>query len=144
MTKSKRIITEIIIHCTATEYYRPVTYADLLNWHVRERRFHDVGYHYVIHQNGEIMPCRPIQFAGAHCKGHNKNSIGICYVGGLKDGFPTDTRSICQKETLHKLIKDLCNSFPITKITGHNEYSNKSCPCFDAKKEYSHLIRSLL
>ena len=144
MTKSKRIITEIIIHCTATEYCMPVTQKDLFKWHVVERGFKDIGYHFVIDQSGCIIICRPLGVPGAHCKDHNRHSIGICYVGGLKDGFPTDTRSICQKETMHKLIKDLCNSFPITKITGHNEYSNKSCPCFDAKKEYSHLIKSLL
>lgn len=142
--KIKRKINEIIIHCTATEYYLPVTKTDLYRWHVVERHFSDIGYHYLIHQDGSLTTCRPLYLAGAHCKGHNQHSIGICYVGGLFSGTPYDTRSIRAKETLNKLIKDLCNSFPITKITGHNEYSNKSCPCFDAKKEYSHLIKSLL
>lgn len=139
-----RKINEIIIHCTATEYFLPVTKTDLFQWHVVERCFNDIGYHYVIDQNGIIIKCRPLNISGAHCKGHNKNSIGICYVGGLKDGISCDTRTIPQKETLNKLIEDLCNSFPITKISGHNMYSNKACPCFDAQTEYSHLIKKLL
>lgn len=139
-----RQINEIIIHCTATEWFYPVTKQHLYNWHVVERGFSDIGYHYLIDRAGVIDTLRPLSKVGAHCKGHNMHSIGICYVGGLKDGMSSDTRSDFQKEALHKLIQDLCNSFPITKITGHNEYSNKSCPCFDAKKEYSHLIKSSL
>lgn len=144
MEKIKRKINEIIIHCTATEYFMPVKKTDVFKWHVVERGFKDIGYHFLIDQSGCIIKCRSLDVAGAHCKGHNKHSIGICYVGGLFDGMPYDTRTICQKETLHQLLKELCNSFPIIKITGHNDYSNKACPCFDASKEYSHLINKLL
>lgn len=142
--KTKRKINEIIIHCTDTEFCDPVTLDDLRRWHVDERGFSGIGYHYFIDHRGVLHRCRPLELAGAHCKGYNRHSIGICYAGGRLDGNYRDTRSIIQKETLYKLIEDLCNSFPITKITGHNEYSNKVCPCFDAKKEYSHLIKSIL
>lgn len=139
-----RNINEIIVHCTATEFGVPVSDNDLYQWHVVERGFSDVGYHYVIHANGHISSYRSLLIPGAHCKGHNKHSIGIAYVGGLINGIPHDTRTIPQKESLNNLIESLCNRFPITKISGHNEYSNKSCPCFDAKTEYKHLIKSLL
>ena len=142
--KVKRKINEIIIHCTATEYYLPVKKTHLFKWHVVERGFKDIGYHYVIDQCGNIIRCRPVAEVGAHCKGHNSKSIGICYVGGLKNDMPADTRTLEQKESLHQLIQGLCITFPIIKITGHDEYSNKSCPCFDAKKEYSHLIKTIL
>lgn len=142
--KVKRKINEIIIHCTDTEYGTPVTTDDLRRWHVVERGFNDIGYHFFIDISGVLHSCRPISIVGAHCKNHNKNSIGVCYAGGRFRGKYEDTRTFRQKETLHKLIKDLCNSFPITKISGHNVYSNKSCPCFDALKEYSHLINKLL
>lgn len=140
----KRKINELIIHCTATDAFVPVTVNDLLKWHVTERGFSGIGYHYFIDIKGNIIRCRPIELVGAHCKGHNAHSIGICYAGGLLNGIPHDTRTIVQKESLHQLIQGLCITFPITKITGHNVYSNKSCPCFDASKEYSHLIKTLL
>ena len=73
---------------------------------------------------------------GAHCKGHNAISIGICYIGGLsKDGKPKDTRTLEQKAALLDLIGQLKEEFPHATIHGHNEFSAKACPCFDVKKE---------
>lgn len=73
---------------------------------------------------------------GAHCKGHNAISIGICYIGGLsKDGKPKDTRTLEQKAALLDLITQLKEEFPHATIHGHNEFSAKACPCFDVKKE---------
>ncbi|WP_337632460.1 N-acetylmuramoyl-L-alanine amidase, partial [Prevotella sp.] len=67
-------------------------------WH-RERGFDSIGYHYIIYLDGSIHFGRPVEQAGAHCKGHNANSIGVCYVGGLsKDGKTSkDTRTPLQK-----------------------------------------------
>lgn len=144
MGKIKRKINEIIVHCTDTEAFVPVSKKDLYQWHVVERNYKDIGYHYFIDIKGNIIVCRSIDKVGAHCKGHNKHSIGICYAGGRLNGNYYDTRTILQKDSLHQLIQGLCNTFPITKISGHRDYSRKSCPCFDASKEYSHLIKSIL
>lgn len=79
---------------------------------------------------------------GAHCEGHNANSIGICYIGGLdeKTGKPKDTRTKEQKEAILNLLRNLTGKLPIGKITGHNQYANKACPCFDAQMEYDGMI----
>lgn len=138
----KRKINELIIHCTATEYVIPVTVDDVRRWHI-ERGFDDIGYHYLIDRQGNIHVGRELSLPGAHCKGHNQHSVGICYVGGLKDGLPADTRSFPQKESLNNLIAKLCETYPITKISGHNQYSNKSCPCFPVD-EYKRHIKQLL
>lgn len=139
-----RKINEIIVHCTDTDYMHDVSVADLRQWHVVERGFTDIGYHYFIDLLGRVHVCRPLYMVGAHCKGHNSNSIGICYAGGRVNGYFEDTRTIVQKESLNNLIRSLCNDYPITSIVGHNKYSRKSCPCFDAEKEYKHLIKNLL
>lgn len=142
--KTKRKINEIIVHCSATHPYQNVTVDDIRHWH-KQRGFSDIGYHYVIYRNGFVAPGRCLRLSGAHCCGHNAHSIGICYVGGVDlDGYPEDNRSTFQKESLLQLIQDLCVTYPITKISGHNEYARKSCPCFDAKQEYSHFIQKLL
>lgn len=131
-----REIKEIIIHCTATPEGREVTVKEIDSWH-KQRGWQGVGYHYVIYLDGSIHPGRDINKVGAHCSGHNKNSIGICYVGGLdKNMKPKDTRTPEQKEALIYLLRKLKNRHPNVGIFGHRDFANKACPCFDAKAEY--------
>ena len=133
---TKRKINEIIIHCSATREGQPVTVADIKKWHL-QRGFADIGYHFVIYADGSLHNGRPINKAGAHCTGHNANSIGICYVGGLdKSGKAKDTRTEAQKAALSSLLKRLKSLYPLATIHGHREFANKDCPCFDAAKEY--------
>ena len=128
-----RTITEIIIHCTATEAEQFVTIEQLDQWH-KARGWKGCGYHCVIHQNGLISTGRPIAEIGAHCKGHNAHSIGIAYVGGLLNGKPADTRTFEQIESMVSLIEALTQLFPtIIAVRGHNEYANKACPCFNVQ-----------
>ena len=70
-----------------------------------------------------------------HCPGHNAQSIGIAYVGGLDaDGHPAATRTEAQCLALLQLVRDLMEEHPITSIHGHNEYANRACPCFDVQQ----------
>ena len=90
-----RRINKIIIHCSATPEGREVNAETIDRWH-RERGFSMIGYHYVIGLNGQIEEGRPEKMVGAHCKGHNGESIGICYIGGMdKDNKePKDTKHL--------------------------------------------------
>lgn len=136
---SKRLITELIIHCTATPSGRDVTVEEIRSWHLA-RGFSDIGYHYVIYLDGSIHEGRDVNIAGAHCAGHNTHSIGICYVGGLtKDGAAADTRTPAQEEAMLSLLRLLKDKYPYASIHGHRDYANKACPCFDATKEYCNL-----
>lgn len=156
--KSKRTITEIIIHCTATPEGNDVTVEQLRKEHVKNRGFSDIGYHYVVYRNGHVMDGRDVDKVGAHCTNHNAHSIGIAYVGGVenKPGVPyerqkgKDTRTLAQKAGLLSLLVDLRKLYPKAKILGHRDTSPdkngngtvepcewiKECPCFDAMKEY--------
>ena len=100
-----REITEIIIHCSATVEGKHFTVEDIDRWH-KARGWQGIGYHYVIYLDGSIHRGRDLNKIGAHCTGHNKNSIGICYIGGVdKNNKPKDTRTEAQKESLEQLIK---------------------------------------
>lgn len=79
----------------------------------------------------------PIAEAGAHCKGHNAHSIGICYIGGLdKDGLtPKDTRTPEQKASLSALVNQLQATYPEATLHGHNEFAPKACPSFWVRDE---------
>lgn len=135
-----RKINEIIVHCTATPEGRPFSVAQIDQCH-RQRGFRCIGYHFVIYLDGSVHTGRPLAEVGAHCLGHNTNSVGVCYVGGLaKDGkTPKDTRTPQQKTTLRRLLIELHRQFPKAAIHGHRDFAAKACPCFDATKEYSNL-----
>lgn len=137
---SRRYITEIIVHCTATPEGRDVTNSQIRQWH-RARGFSDIGYHYVVYLNGSVHLGRDVDLIGAHCTGHNTHSIGVCYVGGVAaDGkTPKDTRTPSQRDALIKLLRELKMLYPQATIHGHREFAAKACPCFDAFNEYKDL-----
>lgn len=134
-----RKINEIILHCTATKEGEEHSNKEIDTWH-KARGFKCIGYHYVIGINGDVRPGRPVGEIGAHCKGHNSYSIGICYVGGLdKNGKPKDTRTKEQKLAMYKLIYDLLCTYPKATVSCHYQWANKACPCFkieDLQREY--------
>lgn len=132
-----RNINLIIVHCSATPEGRDVSVADIDRWH-RERGFDGIGYHYVVYIDGSVHEGRPLNKVGAHCKGHNAHSIGICYVGGVDFyGKPKDTRTLAQKDALVNLLMWLKRRFPKAVIRGHRDFAAKACPSFDATKEYA-------
>ena len=137
-----RKIDLIVIHCSATRADRTLTAFDLETLH-RRRGFNGTGYHYYIRKDGTTLLTRPIERIGAHVKGFNASSIGICYEGGLnEDGKPTDTRTAAQRFALIDLLTILRHQYPEAQIAGHYQLSasiHKACPCFDPKKEYSGL-----
>jgi len=134
-----RQINEIIVHCTATFPKQEVTVENITRWH-KQRGFQTIGYHYVVYLDGSIHEGRPIEEIGAHCKGHNAHSIGVCYVGGLDDDArPSDTRNPAQKAALVEILTQLLQQYPGAVIHGHRDFANKACPCFDATTEYASL-----
>lgn len=133
-----RPIDSIIIHCSATPEGKHFTAADIRRWH-KAQGWSDIGYHYVILLDGTVQEGRPISQPGAHCKGMNARSIGICYIGGLSaDGkTPKDTRTTAQKAAMHALVERLAAQYGLTadQIHGHNEYAAKACPSFNVRRE---------
>lgn len=135
-----RSITLIIIHCSAVRPDQTSSARLIDEWH-RARGFtNGIGYHYVIRRDGTIETGRPEYMIGAHCKNHNRHSIGICYEGGLNnEGNPEDTRTDAQRATLRALLEELHKSYPRALILGHDTFAPKACPCFDAAHEYADL-----
>ena len=73
-----RKIKQIIVHCSATKEGQDFKAKDIKRWHF-ERGFSDIGYHYVVDLDGTIEEGRSLELIGAHTKGQNRDSIGICY-----------------------------------------------------------------
>ena len=129
-----RDITEIFIHCSYTPASMDIGFQEIDQWH-KERGWSGCGYHKIIRRDGTSEPGRPIEKPGAHAKGHNANSIGICLVGGKSD----KNRAECnftrhQWRELDVTISSYLIEYPGAKVRGHNEVSSKTCPTFDVQK----------
>jgi len=137
-----RDINRIIIHCSATPEGRDIDAATIKDWHVNGNGWSDIGYHYVIKLNGEIESGRPLDVTGAHVKGHNKDSIGICYIGGAdEDMNPKDTMLDCQEEAMRELIFSLRMVWDKElTLHGHNEYASKACPSFKVSQKFEDIL----
>lgn len=121
-----RKINKIITHCSDSPYIAHDDIRVIRKWHVEERGWSDVGYHFFVRMNGDIQLGRPINIQGAHAKGHNYDSIGICLAG--RDEFSAD-----QLESLESLLINLlyCFNLKVENIYGHYEIdSGKTCPNF--------------
>ena len=132
-----RTITLIIVHCSANKAGSALRLADIDRYH-RSLGWKGCGYHYVIPTDGTIEKGRDEAEVGAHCKNHNRHSIGVCYIGGLSaDGKPEDTRTDAQRVALRKLLEALHREYPHALIVGHRDLNpRKACPCFDVVAEY--------
>lgn len=146
-----RVVDLIVIHCSATPNGRPVTVAQVDEWH-RARGFKrgehwrrrqnpeltSIGYHFVVYVNGAIATGRHLDEVGAHVMGNNKSSIGVCMVG-----INRFTRA--QLTSLAANIGGLTRMFPNARVCGHRDLSPdqdndglvepwewlKTCPGFD-------------
>ena len=140
-----RKIDLFVIHCSATREDRCFTEYDLDTCH-RRRGFNGPGYHFYIRKDGRIVSTRPIERVGAHARGFNARSIGICYEGGLdREGHPKDTRTPEQKHSMRVLVRTLLTDYPGCEVCGHRDLSTdlngngeiepeewiKACPCFE-------------
>ena len=144
-------IKYLVVHCSATPEGVEYSREQIKQMHLK-RNFKDIGYHYLIHLDGTISKGRFDNVPGAHVKGFNDKSLGICYIGGVaSDGkTPKDTRTIAQKDALIDLLMRLKRKYPLAKIVGHRDLSPdlnhngviepnewlKACPSFDAINEY--------
>lgn len=138
-----RKINKIILHCSATKPDQDFGVVDVRRWH-KGQGWNDVGYHFIVKLDGTIEKGRPLHIPGAHVKGHNADSIGVCYIGGVdENGMPADTRTEAQKESLDQLLTYLAYRFD-APISGHNDYTNaKACPSFKAKEQYEYINHRL-
>lgn len=130
-----RKINKIILHCSATKEGQYFDVKDIDRWH-KNNGWAGVGYHYVVLLDGTIQVGRFESKIGAHTKGLNTNSIGVCYIGGLDaESQPKDTRTPEQKKSIINLVKELETRYPEATVHGHNEFAAKACPSFNVQSE---------
>ena len=129
-----------MVHCSATRSDRNFSVENLISTGVA--KYGQASYHWFVQRNGNIVPILPESVRGAHARGYNRCSIGICYEGGINTrGKNDDTRTPQQKASLYELLKQLHRDYPKARIVGHRELPHvaKDCPCFTASSEYADL-----
>jgi N-acetylmuramoyl-L-alanine amidase len=121
-----RPLTRIIIHHSAS----PLTTrtADIRRWHL-DKGWSDIGYHRVIERDGSIHNGRDLDLVGAHTRGFNQDSIGICAVGNNTDSAESWTDA--QIDALRKLVAALQLVFGELEIRGHRDLAATLCPGCD-------------
>lgn len=114
-----REIKKIIVHCSASDLKEHDSVEVIKQWHVKDNGWNDIGYHYVITKNGDVHQGRPLKEVGAHCSGHNLDSVGVCLTG--ENEFSPD-----QFFSLAWLINHLLESNPsINQVKPHSFYNDK-------------------
>ena len=109
-----------------------IGHKEINQWHL-DKGWAGCGYHYIIRRDGELEPGRPHDTQGAHVKGHNFESVGICLVGGVDDNNrPEDNFTEPQMTTLARTIDYLDTLYPRCVVRGHRYFDgHKACPSFD-------------
>ena len=142
-----RKIDTIILHCTATPVEMEVNADVVREWHTSPpRSWSDIGYHFVIDNEGRIEVGRPLDKVGAHAKGHNTGAVGIAYAGGVdSDGEPCNTMNRRQRAAIVALVRSLRMVLGRSlSLIGHNDVTDKkACPSFRVGDEFADLVQWL-
>ena len=135
-----RQINRIFIHVSDSPDKMDIGIAEIRRWHTdpppKGRGWIDCGYHFVVRRSGEVEQGRPVEQVGAHVEGHNKDSIGVVWVG-------RDRPTVVQYEALIEFVADLLNQYQLaaTNVFGHHEANpGKTCPNIPMEKFRSDLI----
>ena len=117
----------LVVHCSDTDNGEDLKAIDIHNMHLKFG-WDGIGYHKVICRSGKIENGRPEYWIGAHVKGKNDISLGVCLIGRTKF-------TIKQYISLEKILRKWKSLYPKATIVGHCDTgdTNKTCPNFDVK-----------
>ena len=137
--KKRQETNYLVVHQSATNRKQKCDVFDIHRWHI-ERGWSGIGYHFVIEKDGVLRSGRPLDTVGAHCKGFNSESVGICMVGGLnQQGETVDNFSDAQYKTLQTLLIILKEIYKDAKIVRHKDLADTLCNEVNIDKIKEHI-----
>jgi len=146
-----RRIDKIVVHCSATSPGWDIGTEEIARLHGSDPSLDvpwdgrtesgfgwgGIGYHWVIRRDGYLDPGRNPAYVGAHAKGHNRNSLGICLVGGVKEPGGTAEANFTRAQygALEELLGELLWTHKKAEVLGHRDLPNvaKDCPSFNVR-----------
>ena len=141
--------THIVVHHAAGNFATTLSegkrqVANIQRFHQKNRGWIDIGYHFLIDAGGNIYQGRtfkeskplaqkPTLALGAHVRNQNSGKIGVCLLGCYHPPavIPcNDVLTSSATDALVTLISFLCDAYgiPPSKIKGHRDFLNTSCP----------------
>ena len=131
----------LVVHSSATPPSMDIGAAEIAIWH-REKGWTTIGYHVVIRRDGTIEYGRNFGTRGAHVRGYNNKSLGVCLIGGVdshmeaEDNFRDE-----QFNSLERVLTALQGLFPESEVIGHRDLPSvrTKCPSFDVKSWWAFL-----
>ena len=117
----------LVVHCSDTDNNLNLNALDIHKMHLKFG-WDGIGYHKIICRSGKIENGRPEYWVGAHVKGKNKISLGVCLIG--RNNF-----NDLQFSALENVLRLWKLYYPKAKIVGHRDTGNtkKTCPNFDVQ-----------
>lgn len=123
-------ITDVIIHHSAMEG----TPKDFSDYHVNNKNWPGLAYHYMIDKKGQIYLCNQISFITYHCQNNNSKSIGICFIGN----YENDTMDSIQSWKCIHLLAHIHAVIGHFTLGYHSQYKATLCPGKDIVDKFNY------
>ena len=114
-------IDTVVIHHSGTDSGSPESFA---NYHVEQRQWPGIGYHYVIDPYGQIYRTNTIETKSYNVGSNNHNIIGICLIGNFNNTYPPEI----QIRSTKNLLKAINAILGEKQVKFHRDYKATSCP----------------
>lgn len=114
------------------------------NFHMDDRNWDDIGYNFLIGEDGRVYEARGWNRTGAHTYGWNEKAVAFCVMGSYNDRLPN-------KQALSALQNIIAYGVQEGKITqdyklyGHRDVRDTDCPghkLYDLIKGWDHFCQS--
>lgn len=115
-------VTKLVAHHPA---HKTWTIEDIHDYHKNKLKWNGAGYNYFITFDGRIFEVRG-KNVGAHCEGHNHNTLGICFQGNFEEQHMTDAQIKAGGWLVAKLIKE--NGLTLNNFIRHSDLAKTACP----------------
>jgi len=121
-------ITHLVFHHSASARMTPLD--TIRKWHVKDNHWDDIGYHIIITGNGVCSEGRPYWAQGAHARGKNPGTIGVCITG---DNTKADRAwNAAQIVAGHAVVNAWRTLVPSIRVVGHRDLvDGTECPGVD-------------
>ena len=136
-----RQIDLIVLHHSASRAATH-TWEEIRQWHLA-KGWADIGYHFgVVNDEGrwQVKQGRPVAIVGAHAKGFNAHSIGVCFEGN----FNETSMPLEQFNLGFRLVADLAEAcaVPLSRIQMHRALPYPT-ECPGARFPYDDMIAAI-
>lgn len=131
------------IHHTYTPYSSSGGFAARIRaiqaYHMDSRGWCDIGYHFLVTEDGQVWEGRPLDRLGAHVANNNTGNVGISYVGCFEpnaeckkmvgDTKPPQAMIVGGAKIVGEISKMYGIDISSSTVKGHRDHSGASTDC---------------